>query len=90
MVTTERLWSLSRDQSSRETPSTRMASTIACTLLRSLPSEKLGTHSMTVSFIRLQRFHTTTLPLGRESTDFDTHSRGIPPLNPSLLYFHQV
>jgi hypothetical protein len=53
MVTTERLWSVSMDQSSKETPSTRMASTIACTFLRSQPSEKLGTHSMTVSFIRL-------------------------------------
>ena len=52
MVTTERLWSPSSDQSNKETPSTRMASTMARTLLRSLPSEKLGTHSMTVSFIR--------------------------------------
>jgi hypothetical protein len=47
MVTTERLWSASIDQSSSCTPSTRIAATIASTRRASLPSEKLGTHSTT-------------------------------------------
>ena len=49
MVTTERLWSGSRDQSSRWTPSTRIAAMIARTLPSSIPSEKFGTHSTTAA-----------------------------------------
>src|SRR5260370_846121 len=49
MVTTERLWAVSSDQSSRRTPSTCMAATIRRTLAGSVPSEKLGTHSMMAS-----------------------------------------
>src|SRR5271165_4010846 len=46
MVTTERLWSGSREKSRSETPSTAIAATIASTMAGSRPSEKLGTHSM--------------------------------------------
>ena len=46
-VTTERLWSASIDQSSRCTPSTRIAATMASTRRASVPSEKFGTHSTT-------------------------------------------
>ena len=49
VVTTERLWAVSRDQSSRRTPSTCVAATICSTLAASVPSEKLGTHSMMAS-----------------------------------------
>src|SRR5208283_2376256 len=51
MVTTERLWSASIDKSSRRTPSTRMAATIAWTQRTSAPSEKLGTHSTSGSLM---------------------------------------
>src|SRR6202041_1573096 len=46
MVTTERLWSASCDQSSSDTPGTRMVRTMASTRSVSTPSEKFGTHSM--------------------------------------------
>src|SRR6185437_13763427 len=52
IVTTERLWPASIDQSSRRTPSTRIAFTIASTRRESLPSEKFGTHSTTASLTR--------------------------------------
>src|SRR5215471_5119127 len=42
---TQRLWSASISRSSKYTPSSCMASTIASTLDLSRPSEKFGTHS---------------------------------------------
>src|ERR1035437_2061735 len=52
MITTERLWAASMDQSSRRTASTRIAATMASTRRASVPSEKLGTHSTTGSLMR--------------------------------------
>src|SRR6516164_2700185 len=49
MVTTERLCAVSSDQSRRRTSSACMDETIWLTLFTSVPSEKLGTHSMMAS-----------------------------------------
>src|SRR5205814_2073179 len=48
MVMTQRLWSESISRSSSHTPGIFMASTMASTLALSRPSEKFGTHSMSV------------------------------------------
>src|SRR5208283_2381878 len=53
IVTTLRLCAVSSDQSSRRTPSTRIAATIDATFPSSVPSEKLGTHSITAFGFRL-------------------------------------
>src|SRR5512135_3098018 len=47
-VITQRLWSASISRSSRYTPGTFIAATMASTLALSRPSEKLGTHSTSV------------------------------------------
>src|ERR1700722_15615416 len=66
MVTTERLWAVSSDQSSRRTPSIFMAATICFTLPESVPSEKFGTHSIIAS-----GFIAASLPPGISQRELD-------------------